>query len=317
MKNRIALLFPYFGQLPDTFDFWLKTISVNKCVDIYIFTDQTIEASYYENVFVENMSFDDFAEKVQSAFDFEISLKRPYKICDFRPAFGNIFASLLESYDFWGYGDMDVIWGSFENFINDNLLEKYDRISQFGHLSLYRNCEEMNNLFLKPLNDELPYLNVFTTEENCAFDEWWNGNGIENITQFYNINEFRELSIADVSRIYRKRSMCFKFEMNCLTLPEDTERVFFYDSGHLFSLLINNKNELISSQEVIYAHFQKRKLSAADRQEGKCFYIVPNKIMYASLDDVMNYLKSGEYAENYKNELKKFKSFREKYPDVF
>lgn len=42
----------------------------------------------------------DFRNKIQSKFDFKISLERAYKICDFRPAYSYIFQEELEKYQF-------------------------------------------------------------------------------------------------------------------------------------------------------------------------------------------------------------------------
>ena len=317
MNNKIALLFPYFGRLPNLFEFWLKTISYNKCIDIFLITDQPVTTNQSETVFTYNISFSSFVELVKSSFDYEIQLNNPYKICDFRPAFGNIFQDILKGYDFWGYGDLDVIWGDFETFINDELLYKYDRISQFGHLSLYRNCKEMNELYCYPLNGEVPCINAFTNKQNCTFDEWWDGQGIENIALSQNIKEFRDLKLADVSRIYKKKEMCFKFDMNCTVLPQNIDRVFLYSNGHLSSVLIEDHKKIVSTDEVIYAHFQKRKLCVTNWRENEDFWIVPNKILYGSQQEVIEYLKSDEYKNNYDGELIKFKVFREKNPDVF
>ena len=40
--------------------------------------------------------FDDLAKRIRDFFDFEVSLEQPYKLCDFRPAFGDIFAEELD-----------------------------------------------------------------------------------------------------------------------------------------------------------------------------------------------------------------------------
>jgi hypothetical protein len=47
------------------------------------------------NVAVQLCEFEDLAKRIRSHFEFEIALERPYKLCDFRPAFGEIFADEL------------------------------------------------------------------------------------------------------------------------------------------------------------------------------------------------------------------------------
>jgi hypothetical protein len=63
------------------------------------------------NVAVQLCEFEDLAKRIRRHFEFEISLERPYKLCDFRPAFGEIFADELTGYDFWGHSDLDLDFG--------------------------------------------------------------------------------------------------------------------------------------------------------------------------------------------------------------
>lgn len=93
------------------------------------------------------MSFNDFRVLVQSKFDFPVSLERPYKICDFKPAFGLICSEYIQGYDFWGHCDFDMIFGDIRKYITDDLLNSYDKILPLGHLSIYRNNEENNSRF--------------------------------------------------------------------------------------------------------------------------------------------------------------------------
>jgi hypothetical protein len=41
-----------------------------------------------------------------------------YKLCDYKPALAYLFPELLDSrpYQFWGYADLDLVWGSFSRF---------------------------------------------------------------------------------------------------------------------------------------------------------------------------------------------------------
>lgn len=47
-------------------------------------------------------SFSELQELFQSKFDFPILLNTPYKLCDYKPAYGDIFSKYLGGYDFWG-----------------------------------------------------------------------------------------------------------------------------------------------------------------------------------------------------------------------
>ena len=42
--------------------------------------------------------------------------------------FGHIFSDYLVGYDFWGYGDIDLIYGNISKFITRDMLEQFDCI---------------------------------------------------------------------------------------------------------------------------------------------------------------------------------------------
>lgn len=316
MKNKVILIYIYFGKLPSLFEIWKKTIKYSKNVDICFITDQNSEL-HGSNIRIIKMNLDELKERISSALGINISLNNAYKICDYRPMFGIIFADLIQGYSHWGYGDLDVVWGSFDKFITDELLDNYERISKYGHLSIYKNNSIMNNLYKSELDGECPYLNVTQSPENNTFDEWWDKKGIENIALNRNIKEYYELPIADVQRIYRKTKMCYKFEMNSIPLTDEYDRVFKFINGELYSCLIKNKQHLVSVDEIIYAHFQKRKIIFNNSTIENEFWIVPNKVLYGELKDVLDYLKSEEYRLDYENEARLFVDFRKKHPNVF
>ena len=76
-----------------------------------IITDIKEKYDYPDNVKVINMSFTELRKKVQSCFDFKIYLGKPYKLCDYKCAYGLIFEEYIKNYDFWGHCDLDCIYG--------------------------------------------------------------------------------------------------------------------------------------------------------------------------------------------------------------
>ena len=49
-------------------------------------------------------------------------------------------------YDFWGYCDIDLIFGNIRKFITDDILDKYDKILSRGHFTLFRNKDSINTI---------------------------------------------------------------------------------------------------------------------------------------------------------------------------
>lgn len=169
MKNNICILAVYFGKLQQDFPMWLKSCSWNTNIDFKIVTDQLIRTNL-KNVQIVNMTFEDCKSFFQSKFDFKISLNKPYKLCDYKPAYGYIFSDLIKGYDYWGYCDLDMIFGNIRHFITDDILKKYDKILQFGHLSIYRNNKEINTIFMSD-KGQINYREVFSNDRIFVFDE--------------------------------------------------------------------------------------------------------------------------------------------------
>ena len=144
--KRIVVLFPYFGILPPQYRMWRASALYNTSIDFMFFTDANIKPA--KNIIVHKMQFHEFKNIVQKAFDFPITLDRPYKICEYRPAFAYILKQYIEGYDFWGWGDLDLVYGDIRSFINDDVLSRYKMISGWGHFSLYHNDNDTNTYFM-------------------------------------------------------------------------------------------------------------------------------------------------------------------------
>lgn len=111
----------YFGSLPNNFQLYLKSCKYNSTVDWLIFTDDNTEYDYPENVKVKYTSFDKISKLIARNFDYDIVLDRPYKLCAYRPAYGQIFKDYIKEYDFWGYCDFDMLWGDIRKFYTDEV----------------------------------------------------------------------------------------------------------------------------------------------------------------------------------------------------
>lgn len=166
----IVYVVPYFGKFPDLFPVWLHSCKNNSSVDWLILTDDQRCFDYPKNVKVVYTSFDAVRERLQRLFDFQINLEKPYQLCDFKIAYGLAFADYLQDYDFWGFCDVDMIWGNIRHFLTEEVLDTYDKIGYQGHSTLFRNREDINNLFREKIGDESVYP-LLQTSENSFTDE--------------------------------------------------------------------------------------------------------------------------------------------------
>jgi len=136
----MRLVVPHFGPRPTYFPLVVRSMAANPDVSWLLLTEQPVPDAP-PNVAVQLCEFEALAKRIQSHFEFEISLERPYKLCDFRPAFGEIFADELTGYDFWGHSDLDLVFGRIRRHLPAAAFEA-DKILFNGNFSLYRNTAE-------------------------------------------------------------------------------------------------------------------------------------------------------------------------------
>ena len=108
MTPRYSAICCYFGQWPKWFKYWLSSCRLNKGIDFICVTDIPMDGyDVPENVKVLHYSFAEVQAKVRKTFpEIEVSLDRPYKLCDFKTAYGYIFHEYLADYDDWGIYNM-------------------------------------------------------------------------------------------------------------------------------------------------------------------------------------------------------------------
>ncbi|MFT9223981.1 DUF6625 family protein, partial [Liquorilactobacillus satsumensis] len=169
--KKCCFLVPYFGKLPNYFPVFLKTCAYNKDFNWIIFTDDVREFDFPDNVERKIMSFKDLQILIRSKFVEEVSIESPYKLCDYKPAFGYIFENYITDFYFWGHCDLDVLFGNIKDFITELMFQNYDKIFCLGHLVLYKNNYSNNRRFMNPINSEFWYKEALGTKDIFVFDE--------------------------------------------------------------------------------------------------------------------------------------------------
>lgn len=153
--NKIAIIIPYFGKWPEWMDLYLFSASIQKNIDFLFFTNCEIPTKVYKNTIFHKTDYKSYCKRISTSLNINFSSEnKPYKLCDCRPFYGIIHKKELQDYEFWGFGDIDLIYGDLSLIINDSNLIKYnfisahsDRIS--GHFSIMRNIKQYNNICYK------------------------------------------------------------------------------------------------------------------------------------------------------------------------
>ncbi len=172
-KNRIAILICFFGKLPWYFHYFVHTCKYNPTVDFIIITDdRSWSYSLPKNVMIIHQEMEEINRKASQKLGFTTNIREAYKLCDFKPAYGYLFPELVKGYDFWGHGDIDVIFGDIRQFISDEVLENHELVNVrhdfiSGYFLLFRNNEKMNTLFMQSKD----YEKVLSSSVHYCFDE--------------------------------------------------------------------------------------------------------------------------------------------------
>lgn len=170
----LSIISCWYGPRPWYFSFFLKSCAHNTTIKFLIVTDNKDLGIDYapENIDFLILSLGELKQIFSKKLGFKVVIDFPYKLCDFKPAYGFLFDAYLPDYDFWGHCDLDIIFGDIRAFMTNELLENYDVISSrhdyvTGSFALYKNTPEVNTLFMK--SKDFQY--VFTSPNHFCFDE--------------------------------------------------------------------------------------------------------------------------------------------------
>ncbi|MDJ0674969.1 MAG: hypothetical protein QNJ36_06250 [Calothrix sp. MO_167.B42] len=241
--KKIALIILYFGKWPTWFPAFLQSCKYNPRIDWILFTDCEIPNVSLNNVKFVPFTIEDFNLLSSQKLGFAVNLPFIYKMCDFKPTFGAVFADYIKDYEFWGHCDLDIVWGDIRTFINDYILREYEIISAgkeiiSGHFCLYLNNSKINQLFTR-----CPYYQAqLLSSEHCCFDESAMTNLVKDLSKKGEVSIFWPQWLVNYPNLYKP--------MPAARLGRHLNR-WRWQSGKL-----HNQNH-----EIMYMHFMTWKKS--------------------------------------------------------
>lgn len=292
LMEKIIIIVPYFGSLPSNFNMFLRSCGKNENVDFILVTDQDIQSQYL-NIEIYRMEFETFKSIIQQSFNFQIALESPYKLCDYKPTYGKVLQKWLQGYDFWGYCDIDMIFGRIDHFVSDEILSECDQIYHHGHFTLYRNNKINNDRFMS--DKGLDYRKVFTSNKIYFFDEQIMPEKFDLLRvprykgkDFIDINPWR-FRLIDV---FEKNTRFFKSQTT----------LFEWDEGELFKWMLDIDGKFVKT-EYLYIHFQKREMIDQTNNEDHVLITTKGLLPRQSKIDKQLFLELDE--NNFFGDIKK------------
>lgn len=248
--KKIAVIALWFGPVRDYFPLWTRSLRANDGYDFLLFTDQEIDRSEIpDNLKVIRLSLEDLKETIRQRLNINPTFEFSYKLCDFRPAFGELFSNYLTNYDFWGYCDVDLMFGKLSNFITEDLLSSYQKIFNRGHFTLYKNDEYINKLYR---SSKLIDTQAIMESKACfIFDEW---HGIHQVFKEFNIAQYHDECIADIHPNTARYT--------CSNIKNYKKQLFVWENGVVKQYFLSEGT--VQHRELAYVHFQKRKIRIDD-----------------------------------------------------
>ncbi len=168
--NKFAVVIPYFGKLRSDFGMWYESARRNCDVDFFVFADDNEPKDPAPNVKWHSTTLAEVNALAVQKIGVEFKLSKAYKLCDLKPMYGVIFEDYLQGYEYWAYGDIDIIYGHISEYMERIDYRKYEKINHAGHFCFIKNDSKMNCLFKAEVPGTRSYQDVLQSA-NVAFDE--------------------------------------------------------------------------------------------------------------------------------------------------
>ena len=172
------MIIPYFGKFPEWMDLYLYTVGRNTGIDFHYFTDcelNTPPLEFTSNIFFHRTTFQEYRNLVFEKTGIHLP-NNPMKLCDLKPFYGIIHKEMLLSndYEWWGFGDIDLVYGNLSPIVRLSQTNKYDVITTHikciaGHFTLIRTKSAITKIAL-----EIPNIKrLVEDKESLWVDEYY------------------------------------------------------------------------------------------------------------------------------------------------
>jgi len=256
--KKIVIIIEYFGEAwPEWIELFFLSCRKNPSINWLIHTDCPCDQYSYPNITFSKMTWESYKRHISDRLQITFNPNNNYKLCDIRPALGFVWEKDIASYDFYGYGDIDLIYGNLRAFLTNSVLQ-YNVISTHewcfsGHLSLFKNESWIRNSF----RDFSNWRQIFESQTHFRFDEDYY------FRVFVKPNRFSKSHFSLIIRLldlinplrakYRKLYMKEQFTTPLVPglweeLPVKHSHTWFWRDG-----AITNKDN--GSREFMYLHF--------------------------------------------------------------
>lgn len=318
--NRVCFISVYFGNIPEFFKTFFDSCGWNPGFDWLIIHDKSLRYHLPKNVHDVSMNLDEFRRKVVEKVGIAVPEIKPYKVCDYRPAFGIIFEEYLHGYEFWGICDSDLILGDLSKYITSEILDSYDKIFTMGHMSLVRNNEICNWIFKNETDNSRNYEPIFQSSSNCIYDEF---DGFTEKFSDNGLRVYKEKKCGDISETCGRLRVNERWLIRCIqpknryiNYSKDSNykhQVFWISNGKTYRSYIDEKDKLVNEE---YSYIHKLDFACSENLNSNDSRIITTN-GYVKDDQYISQLINGKMNANGLDVYNKASIFREKWNDLY
>lgn len=301
MNCNIAIIACYYGTFPCYFPAFLLSCKNNPSVDWLIISDCDFSSfDIPSNVHIIDVSLSEVKKRAESTFGFSVSLEKPYKLCDYKTVYGVLFSDFLSEYEFWGYCDLDVVWGDLRSFITSDILFRYEKVYLFGHLSLIKNSTVCSKVVeLNNNSDTVSYEDVFTNKDSFYFDEidfnkkWFcSGRKVYQVVDCFDRANMYYNRVLSVDSKVMKGAFPNSF-METLAFPKNRLfQIVSWENGKIYRYYLSGLK--MKREEYAYIHFRSNlELPKTGLDSCRKYYFTVKKLVPAkgktTVFDILKY----------------------------
>ncbi len=305
MFMSILFIIPFFGKTPSWLPYFIQSCAYNPTINWLIYGNLDFsKIRLPDNIIHIRAELDDLNKLIYLKLSVKTKIVYIYKLCDYRPAYFQLFADYIKNYTYWGYCDMDLIFGNIQGFLDYYSLSNFDVITAStnylsGPFTLFRNKENINQLYrriwryYRRINDQSRH---YCLDEKVNYigdlfveKKFFNKNKIlkslYRITRSVRYRTLKKLPfMQDVSQLVFKMER--KGELKVLRLNAHRPDTEYYAKDIVDWKIRWEKGtltDLTDQKELLYFHFlesKKRKFSIKNYNFGDEFFITTEGISY-------------------------------------
>lgn len=169
-RGKALLIIPYFGSFGPWVPLYLHSLATQRTLDLLLLTDaETPELP--SNARRVAMTLNELRELATARLGMPVRLLTTRNVCDLRPAYGIVFEEFIDGYDYWAFGDEDMLYGDVDRMLAPLLDGAGDvvtgKLKTNGFLTVLRNARRTNELAI----GDPSFKDVLESHAHWAYDE--------------------------------------------------------------------------------------------------------------------------------------------------